>query len=287
MERIFTAINEGWEKQGRQEHGWFGHGTSAQSPETIQGGRDDEKAMAVTTRSIAYGVVGHLPAARRKIYETWLAHGGLTALTESLTAWTKSATSGRDGFRDRFLPSTASDELTDHLLKATKAAAGAGTQSEQRAAILHLSAAVDIVGIDRLPRFFAGIHQQIAALTNTTDHGMIAPIQPAQAPALLTPRPPFLFAEPPKGIIPRFMERIPRQSGKEAADDLPSWARGARRMVGETPRDYARRLMDEHHGPGNWQPTYREFNQLKKHGERAFRDPKESPPMQDTDQPEA
>lgn len=103
---------------------------------------------------------------------------------------------------------------------------------------------------------------------------------------LFTPRFPF-FAEPPKGLIPRLMERIPRQSGKEAADNVPSRARGHRRMVGETPREYAKRLMDEYYGPGKWEETKREYNQIKKFGQRAFRDPKSKIPISPDDRPEA
>jgi hypothetical protein len=103
---------------------------------------------------------------------------------------------------------------------------------------------------------------------------------------LFTPRFPF-FAEPPKGLVPRFMERIPRQSGKEAADNVPSWARGFRRIVGETLRQYAKRLMDEHYGPGKWEDTEREYNQIKKFGQRAFRDPKSEILVPSDDGPEA
>jgi hypothetical protein len=105
---------------------------------------------------------------------------------------------------------------------------------------------------------------------------------------LLTPRFPFL-AEPPKAIIPRLMERIPRQSGKEAASDTPSWARGIPRRVGEAPNDYAKRLIDDKYGPGNWrrEGPDTEFNRIKKFGERAFRNPKEIMPFSADGRPEA
>ncbi len=82
------------------------------------------------------------------------------------------------------------------------------------------------------------------------------------------------LSKPPEGVFPRYMERIPRLSGKEGATDIPSWARGARRMLGETPRDFARRLMDDHFGRGNWSETGRDFQKLKKFGARSFQDPR-------------
>ena len=68
------------------------------------------------------------------------------------------------------------------------------------------------------------------------------------------------------------------ESGREAARDTPSWARGTPRRVGETPRDYAQRLMDEQYGPRGWDRTQTgprsEFNRIRKYGERAFQNPK-------------
>ena len=71
------AIGGSWEQQGRQAHGWFGHGTSAQPRETGQSRSDDKEIATARARDVIHGVVGHQPAARRKAYEAYLAHGGL------------------------------------------------------------------------------------------------------------------------------------------------------------------------------------------------------------------
>lgn len=86
-------------------------------------------------------------------------------------------------------------------------------------------------------------------------------------------RPPLLFEEPPETLRP-FKEPIPRLSGKEGAKDTPSWARGERPYVGENGRDFARRLMDEQYGRGNWSREGDEYRQLHKYGDRAFRNPR-------------
>jgi RHS repeat-associated protein len=73
---------------------------------------------------------------------------------------------------------------------------------------------------------------------------------------------------------PRF--KIPRSgvSGKEAARDVPSWARGQRPRVGEDGKSFARRLLDEKYGPGNWKRgPGEEFNQIQKWGDRGFVEP--------------
>jgi hypothetical protein len=86
-------------------------------------------------------------------------------------------------------------------------------------------------------------------------------------------RPPLFFDEPPKTFRP-FKEPIPRLSGKEGAKQIPSWARGNRPYVGENGRDFAERLMDKQYGRSNWNRADPEYNQLKKFGDRNFRDPR-------------
>lgn len=62
-------------------------------------------------------------------------------------------------------------------------------------------------------------------------------------------------------------------------------------MVGETPREFAKRAMDDRFGRGNWKeddsgPTS-DLSKPRKFGERAFRDPKELPIIEPGPKPEA
>jgi RHS repeat-associated protein len=68
-----------------------------------------------------------------------------------------------------------------------------------------------------------------------------------------------------------YKKNKPGVSGKEGAKDVPSWARGQRPRIGESGKEFAKRLLDEKYGPGNYDrgPTS-EFNQIKKWGDRAF-----------------
>lgn len=60
-------------------------------------------------------------------------------------------------------------------------------------------------------------------------------------------------------------------SGKEGAKDVPSWAEGNRPYKGESGKDFAKRLMDEQYGPGNYDKgTGTPFNQIKKWGDRSW-----------------
>ena len=60
-------------------------------------------------------------------------------------------------------------------------------------------------------------------------------------------------------------------SDKEGAKDPPDWARGNRPYKHESGKDFAKRLMEEQYGKGNYDKGPRsEFNKIKKWGDRSF-----------------
>lgn len=70
--------------------------------------------------------------------------------------------------------------------------------------------------------------------------------------------------------------KVPRSgvSGAEGAKDVPSWARGERPLVDEKGRDFAKRLLDQKYGEGNWgRGPGSEFSKIQKWGDRAFVNP--------------
>ena len=72
-------------------------------------------------------------------------------------------------------------------------------------------------------------------------------------------------------------DRISGLSDKEAATDIPSWARNwpdARPGVQESGTTFATRLMNKEYGVGQWPKTVqqsKEFSRLKKFSDRAFK----------------
>ena len=61
------------------------------------------------------------------------------------------------------------------------------------------------------------------------------------------------------------------QSGKEAARDIPSWAQGERPYVWEDGKAFAKRLMDEKYGEGNYPTGARtEYSRLQKYADSHF-----------------
>ena len=69
-----------WECQGRQEHGWFGHGT-------CDGDGNIGAIYPMTVTDVAYTALSYLPTPQRKRYEGWLQNGGLKQLAIALPGW--------------------------------------------------------------------------------------------------------------------------------------------------------------------------------------------------------
>jgi RHS repeat-associated protein len=105
------------------------------------------------------------------------------------------------------------------------------------------------------------------------DNNPISRLDPAGQQSLL----PF-FARPP--IVPgRF--KLPRsgRSGKEGSKDIPDWCRGQRPYENESGKDFAKRLLDEKYGEGNYpRGPSSEFNKIQKYGDRSFENPTPAPP---------
>ncbi len=70
---------------------------------------------------------------------------------------------------------------------------------------------------------------------------------------------------------PEFKKPKSGISAKEGAKDVPSWSKGNKPFKGESGKDYAKRLLDEKYGSGNYETgPNSEFNKIKKWGDRAF-----------------
>ncbi|MBN0084501.1 RHS repeat protein, partial [Pseudomonas aeruginosa] len=86
---------------------------------------------------------------------------------------------------------------------------------------------------------------------------------------------PVLGIAPPLGPKGPWKVNKPGVSGKAGAKDVPSWAKGDRPYQGESGKDFAKRIMDQKYGKGNWKDgPGSEYNQIKKWGDRSFIDTK-------------
>ncbi len=196
-----------------------------------------------------------------------------------MQGWRNGAHLPAEQFRAHFLGPYGSEAVAAHLRAIGQILGTSAFPKDLAVASEHLAQVVQLVGPDNFARFATTARDLAKA---PLLRGSSPPLVKAQE-LLLEPRP-FLFADPPKGVLPRLMERIPGQSGKEAAKGVPSWARGIARRVGETPRQYAKRVMDDQYGAGKWEEDPErqgEFRKIQKHGSRAFRNPMTAAPPPD------
>ena len=80
---------------------------------------------------------------------------------------------------------------------------------------------------------------------------------------------PYVVAEVASSAIGAYLAKKSKSSGKEKANDIPSWAKGEKPKEGESGKDFAKRLLDRKYGKGNYKTgTGSEYNKLRKYGDR-------------------
>jgi hypothetical protein len=61
-----------------------------------------------------------------------------------------------------------------------------------------------------------------------------------------------------------------KRSQKERATDIPSWSEGQKPLPGESGNDFAKRILDERYGEGNYpKGPGSEYSKIKKYGDRS------------------
>ena len=156
-----------WEDQGRQEHGWFGHGTAPPKLKPDESGRSDRfgpdgldqriRAMGHTAITAIPRTLRHHPATR---YDE---DPALDQLATTVHQWVRGLLLDRAAFASRYFGRGASDPVVDHLWQAAKFAAVARNEAELRAGTGHLAAAMQAEGLDRWGRFMSNAQQRAAS----------------------------------------------------------------------------------------------------------------------------
>src|SRR6266702_4580857 len=94
-----------WQDQGRQEHGWFGSGTS--TAEKPAGGSPDAAlfaptAVAARMKSVIHGSVGALPSGSRGHRAPRPSAAAVDQLSGLMVDWSRAAKLGPARFADHF-----------------------------------------------------------------------------------------------------------------------------------------------------------------------------------------
>ncbi len=135
-----------WEIQGRQEHGWFGHGTGP-------GGATDIGGLADRIAWTAHASLMHMP---RKEWRNGAAtfDGPRTQrLQTAMAAWIGARALSRVEFERRLVGLPASDAAIDSLRAAAEAVRTATTHQDLDHASAHLASAMQGIGLSRWPGF--------------------------------------------------------------------------------------------------------------------------------------
>jgi hypothetical protein len=168
-----------WLDQGRQEHGWFGHGTAPTMLASDEERTDPRTALyepvAFDQRIVqtAYGAVGALPRKERGWYEHSLHLGGLDRLRRAMPVWARGALLDEATFHQTFFGPYDSRAAAKLLQSAAREAATAYPRIGLRQPVEELAGAVQTVGIYNWPPFLARSAQRADAVMASGDPRII------------------------------------------------------------------------------------------------------------------
>lgn len=145
-----------WLDQGRQEHGWFGHGTAPPRFDEKAGSDDDlfgpGEVQQRFTATI-HGAIAALPANLRARAEARNDKTTVGRLGDLMTARVLASRLDQAAFADKFLGRSADDPVVVELRAAASGAAFAKSHADLGEAARHLANAEQAVGLDQWQRF--------------------------------------------------------------------------------------------------------------------------------------
>lgn len=153
LERHFLNFSEHWIDQGRQSHGWFGNGTSANKSEAgldfTSNGLFSPTNVKQRVGYAAYSLIGHVPSRDRGRMETLANKTGRESLNVSVAAWYDASNLTRDAFRNQLLDPYTSDENVDQLRSAALGIVEARSHAELGVAVVGLAAAIQRIEVEQ------------------------------------------------------------------------------------------------------------------------------------------
>lgn len=135
-----------WEDQGRQEHGYFGHGTGTGTTKKVGG-------LADRIPWTAHASLMQIP---RKDWHNGAATFDaqrLKRLQTAMGAWIGARSLSREKFEKRLVGGSASDAAIDGLRAAAEAVRTADTHKDLGEAATHLADAMQRIGLSKWPAF--------------------------------------------------------------------------------------------------------------------------------------
>lgn len=170
---------DGWMWQGRQQHGWFGHGTKPPDASPAGSGRSPGGGYGTAPatlderiRALGHAAVAGLPASKRHHPAATFDGPALDRLVGATRAWVGGLRLDGATFAARFFGASPNVPAVKHLRRAAELVAGANTSADIRAATDELAAGMLAVGLDRWPRFLRDAHDRVQTQpTRDTENG--------------------------------------------------------------------------------------------------------------------
>lgn len=174
------SFSDHWKDQGRQKHGWFGHGAGPHD-DSQQSGKSSGDLFASENVGAridfaAHSVIGHWPCSPfgAEAFGGIIRQRTLGKLRTAVAAWYGASALSRDAFRDRLLDPYTSDKTMDRLRSAARDIVEARTEEELTRAGENLAAAVQQIGLDRWPRYLADADRRaVEAVSNGEISGVV------------------------------------------------------------------------------------------------------------------
>jgi hypothetical protein len=141
-----------WEDQGRQYHGWFGHGAAPAGDEPSKVGASamfDAGNVAARIDAIAYAAVAHMPRSDRHHDSVAFDRLRLGRLRRTMTAWMSARSLSQAAFGEYFADPSTSSAAIKKLRAVAEGAATATTHDDLADASADLAGAMRDVGLER------------------------------------------------------------------------------------------------------------------------------------------
>ena len=196
--RPTTGGHDGWMYQGRQDHGWFGHGTG---PGVFSAALRPAQSAAVIEqriRDIGHTLIAGLPASKRSHDATRLSDNDRARLTRLLTAVVQALPLGLPGIARRIFGKDPDTPGIDGFAQAAGLLRDGRDNADLRAATDALGKAALDIGLDHFKGFLREADEHLAERG-----GLTVLVRDMPAPALPSTKTPFRIPAPPApGRIP-------------------------------------------------------------------------------------
>ena len=151
-----VGTNDSWQYQGRQEHGWFGHGTGpGHAPSDADELLFGPGGLAERAEAVANGAFAALPRHLQGLGGTVHASGAARRLPDLLVRWSGAAGLDAQGFGAHFFGRRGDDGAVQGLRIAALGIATARDHQDLRRASEGVAAAMQSVGLGNWNRFLA------------------------------------------------------------------------------------------------------------------------------------